>query len=71
VAPCRQKRRTRFTIAANLVNESVEARQLNAVKRLLARLLRYDVIVLPTGCLKGEACHEMKAELGLARGAVR
>ena len=46
VAACRQKRRVRFTTAANLVNELVEARQNNAVKRVLARWLRYDVIVL-------------------------
>src|SRR5713226_5242014 len=46
VAACRQKRRARFTTAANLVNELVEARQQNAVKRVLARWLRYDVIVL-------------------------
>src|SRR5438309_5096069 len=32
--------------AANLVNELVEARQQNAVKRVLVRWLRYDVIVL-------------------------
>jgi len=43
---CRQKRRARFTTAANLVNELVEARQQNAVKRVLVRWLRYDVIVL-------------------------
>ena len=46
VAACRQKRRARFTTAANLVNELVEARQNNAVKRVLARWLRYDLIVL-------------------------
>jgi DNA replication protein DnaC len=46
VAACRQKRRARFTTAAGLVNELVEARQHNAVKRVLARWLRYDVIVL-------------------------
>src|SRR5450755_4906490 len=46
LAACRQKRRVRFTTAANLVNELVEARQHNAVKRVLARWLRYDVIVL-------------------------
>src|SRR5436305_6781779 len=46
VAACRQKRRARFTTAANLVNELVEARQQNAVKRVLVRWLRYDVIVL-------------------------
>ena len=46
MAACRQKRRARFTTTANLVNELVEARQQNAVKRVLARWLRYDVIVL-------------------------
>src|SRR5436309_175607 len=46
VAACRQRRRARFTTAANLVNELVEARQQNAVKRVLVRWLRYDVIVL-------------------------
>jgi hypothetical protein len=46
VAACRQRRRARFTTTANLVNELVEARQHNAVKRVLARWLRYDVIVL-------------------------
>ena len=46
MAACRQKRRTRFTTAANLVTELVEARQHNAVKRVLARWLRYDLIVL-------------------------
>jgi hypothetical protein len=46
VAACRQKRRARFTTAANLVNELVEARQQNAMKRVLVRWLRYDVIVL-------------------------
>jgi DNA replication protein DnaC len=46
VAACRQKRRARFTTAAGLVNELVEARQHNGVKRVLARWLRYDVIVL-------------------------
>jgi DNA replication protein DnaC len=46
VAACRQKRRVRFTTAANLVNELVEARQHNAVKRVLARWMRFDVIAL-------------------------
>src|SRR5438105_5448888 len=46
VAGCRQKRRVRFTTAANLVNELVEARQQNAVRRVLARWMRFDVIVL-------------------------
>lgn len=46
VAACRQKKRVRFTTAANLVNELVEARQHNAVKRVLNRWLRFDVIAL-------------------------
>ncbi|MGB6946735.1 MAG: IS21-like element helper ATPase IstB, partial [Bryobacteraceae bacterium] len=46
VAACRQKKRVRFTTAANLVNELVEAKQHNAVKRVLTRWLRYDVIAL-------------------------
>jgi DNA replication protein DnaC len=46
VAACRQKKRVRFTTAANLVNELVEARQHNAFKRVLSRWLRFDVIAL-------------------------
>ena len=46
VAACRQKRRVRFTTAANLVNELVEAQQQNGVRRVLARWMRYDVIAL-------------------------
>ena len=42
VAACRQKRRARFTTAANLVNELVEAREQNVVKRVLTRWLRYE-----------------------------
>jgi DNA replication protein DnaC len=46
VAACRQKRRVRFTTAAGLVNELVEAKQDNRVARLLARWLRYELIVI-------------------------
>ncbi|MFN8007373.1 MAG: IS21-like element helper ATPase IstB [Terriglobia bacterium] len=46
VAACRQKKRVRFTTVANLVNEPVEAKQHNALKMVLARWLRYDVIAL-------------------------
>src|ERR1700757_4178752 len=46
VAACRQKRRARFTTAANLVNELVEAGQHHGVRRVLARWMRYDVIAL-------------------------
>jgi DNA replication protein DnaC len=46
VAACRQKRRVRFTTAAALVNELVEAKQQGGVRRVLARWLRYDLIAL-------------------------
>lgn len=36
----------RFTTAANLVNELVEAGQHHGVRRVLARWMRYDVIAL-------------------------
>ena len=41
-----KKRRVRFNTTANLVNELLEARQHNAVRRVLARWLSDDVIVL-------------------------
>jgi DNA replication protein DnaC len=47
VAACRQKRRVRFTTAAALVNELVEAKQQQlGVRRMLARWARYDVIAI-------------------------
>jgi DNA replication protein DnaC len=46
VAACRQKRRVRFTTAAALVNELVEAQQQGQLRRVLARWARYDVIAL-------------------------
>jgi DNA replication protein DnaC len=46
VAACRQKRRVRFTTAAALVNELVEAKQQGQVRRVLAKWARYDVIAL-------------------------
>ncbi len=46
VAACRQKRRVRFTTAANLINELVEARQQNLLRRTLQRWLKYDLIAL-------------------------
>jgi len=46
LAACRQKRRVRFTTAASLVNELVEAKQHNQVKRVLTRWMRYDVIAV-------------------------
>lgn len=46
VAACRQKLRVRFTTAANLVNELVEARQQLQLRRVLARWAHYDVIAI-------------------------
>src|SRR5438309_535759 len=46
LAACRQKRRVRFTTAAALVNELVEAKQSGTVKRAMARWMKYDLIAL-------------------------
>src|ERR1039457_3842371 len=46
VAACRQKRRVRFTTAANLVNELVEAQQHNQLRRVLMKWMKYDLIAL-------------------------
>jgi DNA replication protein DnaC len=46
LAACRQKRRVRFTTAAALVNELVEAKQNNQVRRLMARWQRYELIAV-------------------------
>ncbi|WP_321476879.1 IS21-like element helper ATPase IstB [uncultured Paludibaculum sp.] len=46
VAACRQKRRVRFTTAAALVTELVEAKQNNQVRRVVARWMKYDLIAL-------------------------
>ena len=46
VAACWQKRRVRFTTAAALVNELVEAKQNGQVKRVMTRWMKYDVIAL-------------------------
>ena len=46
VAACRQKRRVRFTTAAALVNELVEAKQNGQVRRVTTRWMKYDVIAL-------------------------
>jgi len=46
VAACLQKRRVRFTTAAALVNDLVEAKQNGQVKRVMARWMKYDVIAL-------------------------
>ncbi|MCC7157602.1 MAG: IS21-like element helper ATPase IstB [Bryobacterales bacterium] len=46
LAACRQKRRVRFTTAAALVNELVEAKQNNQVRRVMARWQKYELIAL-------------------------
>jgi len=46
LAACRQKRRVRFITAAALVNELVEAKQNNQVRRLMGRWQKYDLIAL-------------------------
>ncbi len=46
VAACRQKRRVRFTTAAGLVNELVEAKQQLQLRRVLSRWDRYDLIAI-------------------------
>lgn len=46
LAACRQKRRVRFTTAAALVNELVEAKQNGQVRRVMARWMKYDLIAL-------------------------
>src|SRR5207237_5673280 len=42
----RQKKRVRFTTAAALVNELVDAKQNNQVRRLMARWQKYELIAL-------------------------
>jgi len=46
LAACRQKRRVRFTTAAALVNELVEAKQNNQVRRMMGRWQKYELIAL-------------------------
>jgi DNA replication protein DnaC len=46
VAACRQKRRVRFTTAAGLVNELVEAKHQLELRRVLGRWSRYDLIAI-------------------------
>ena len=46
LAACRQKRRVRFTTAAALVNELIDAKQNNQVRRLMARWQKYELIAV-------------------------
>jgi hypothetical protein len=46
LAACRHKRRVRLTTAAALVNELVEAKQNNQVRKLMTRWQKYELIAL-------------------------
>jgi len=46
LAACRQKRRVRFTTAAALVNELIEAKQNNQIRKLMTRWQKYELIAL-------------------------
>ena len=46
VAACRQKRKVRFTTAAGLVNELLEAQHQNQLGRALTRYARYDLVCI-------------------------
>lgn len=46
VAACRQRRRVRFTTAAELVNELMEAKNKSELSRVRNRWLRYELIVI-------------------------
>ena len=46
VTACRQRKRVRFTTAAELVNELMEARHQNESSRVLARWTRYELVVV-------------------------
>ena len=49
VAACRQRRRVRFTTAAEMVNELVEARHNNELNRVTACWTRYELLVIEMG----------------------
>lgn len=46
VAACRQRKRVRFTTAAELVTELIEARDANELNRVRGRWTRYDLLVI-------------------------
>lgn len=46
VAACRQRKRVRFTTAAGLINELIEAKSQNELNRVASRWMRFDLIVL-------------------------
>jgi DNA replication protein DnaC len=46
VAACQQRRKVRFTTAAGLVNELLEAQSQNQLGRVLSRWARYDLVCI-------------------------
>ena len=46
VEACRQRKRVRFTTAAELVNELIEAKNKNELNRITGRWMRYELIVI-------------------------
>src|SRR5450432_3151084 len=46
VAACRQRKRVRFTTAAELVTELIEAKNQQELQRMRSRWLRYELIVI-------------------------
>lgn len=46
VAACRQRKRVRFTTAAALINDLVEAKNKNELRRITNRWTRYELIVI-------------------------
>jgi DNA replication protein DnaC len=46
VAACRQRKRVRFTTAASLINELIEAKNQNELNRVTNRWTRFDLIVI-------------------------
>jgi len=46
VAACRQKKRVRFTTAAEMVNELIEAKNQSELNRVTRRWTRYELIVI-------------------------
>ena len=46
VAACRQRKRVRFTTAAQLVNELIEAKHQSELNRVTNRWMRYELIVI-------------------------
>jgi DNA replication protein DnaC len=46
VAACKQKKRVRFTTAANLINELIEAQREGVLRRTFAKWSRYEVLAI-------------------------